>query len=936
MKTPKKLLSLLLAAAMLFSLAIPAFAAEKNDAAYLVTDVATLKAGDKIIVFNPASGLALSSENATDTAVKGVKVTPADGVISNPDASILWTTDKDMFEANMICLAQGDKKCVLTSSVEDGKMTVTGLNIIENSNPEFGYYHWYAAPQGASDGLYYINNVPTTSMLLAVKNGVFTSVSGKNADSSCIMQIYRLGAAEEADDMTGKTVILHSNDVHGSIAGYANMAALKTDFESRGADVILADAGDYSQGTTYVSTSKGGSAIAMMNAAGYDVATIGNHEFDYGWEQLKENAAKASFKVLCADVLENGEPIFDGHTVIEKGGVKIGFFGMETPEAQTKANPALIKGLTFLAKAEMFACAQAEVNALKAEGADIIICLAHLGLDDESMGNRSVDMLGAVTGIDMVIDGHSHTVITASADKPIQSTGTAFANIGVIVIDNKTKAIADNYLVPVTKDFAKDGAVAAAAQDIMNAIDEQYGAVFAKSEVTLNGTKAPNGNRDSETNLGDLIADAMLWQVMQNKDGLLVDDDHVVAITNGGGIRETIEVGDVTMNNVHTVLPFGNTVAVVYVKGSELLEALEASTYCTPNAVGGFPQVAGIDMTITVCEKYDAKRETYPASTYYGPASINRVAINSINGKDFEPDAVYAVVSNDFCTAGGDTYYAFAAATAKFDTGVPMDEALINYITEALNGVVGKQYANPQGRIIIKGHQWSEWEAIIPGCVYGGGVNMRICTICGERETLPVSTPGDHSKDPFNDIAASGYHDYIIHASYNGIVKGYDDGTFRPKDPVTRAQFITMLWRASGEPTAEKTALTFADAGMISAPYRAAVAWGVEQGIIKGYGNNTFRPNVNITRAQLATFLCRYAEGEMGTMPESYSQPFGFADEASFDANYARSINVIANIGIMNGVGGNLFNSAGTANRGMAATVLYRLLEWEYQDIPIA
>ena len=146
---------------------------------------------------------------------------------------------------------------------------------------------------------------------------------------------------EEAT-MAGKTVILHTNDVHGAIEGYAYITALKADYEAKGAEVILVDAGDYSQGEVYVSDTKGLDAVEMMNVTGYDVVTLGNHEFDYGYAQIKENMTKADFKILCANVYgEDGTPIFDAnYTYTTKSGVKIGFFGMETPEAQTKANPA--------------------------------------------------------------------------------------------------------------------------------------------------------------------------------------------------------------------------------------------------------------------------------------------------------------------------------------------------------------------------------------------------------------------------------------------------------------------------------------------------------------------------------------------------------------------------------------------------------------------
>ena len=310
----------------------------------------------------------------------------------------------------------------------------------------------------------------------------------------------------------------------------------------------------------------------------------------------------------------DGKAIFDANTIIEKGGVKIGFFGLEPPEAQPKANPKLIEGLKFLAGkdgSELYACADAQVKALKEQGADLIVCLSHLGIDGSSEPYTSYDLAKNVKGIAFIIDGHSHTVmIKGEKGEPIQSTGTKFANIGVIVIDNASKKIESNSLFEIKEDTAKDAAVAAAAKTIVDRIDNEYGVVFAKSEVTLNGAKAPNGNRDSETNNGDLITDAMLWKVMQNKEGLTVDADHVVAITNGGGIRAAIKPGDVTKNDIKTVLPFGNTVVTIYITGEELLEALEASTYSLPKAVGGFPKVAGINYNISTAVAYDANAET--------------------------------------------------------------------------------------------------------------------------------------------------------------------------------------------------------------------------------------------------------------------------------------------------------------------------------------
>ena len=510
-------------------------------------------------------------------------------------------------------------------------------------------------------------------------------------------------------DFTGKTIILHSNDVHGAIDGYAYIAALRDKFLSMGAtDVILADAGDFSQGTIYVSTNKGEAAITMMNAAMYDVVTLGNHEFDFGYAQLVQNLEKATFTTLCCNVYldETGETILPGWSLYETStGLKIGFVGIETPETATKVNPGLITEISFSAFDDLYAAAQKAVDEVRAEEPDLVVALAHLGVDAESAANgyRSIDLLDKVTGIDFVIDGHSHTVMTgAEAGQPVQSTGTKFANIGVVVIDNETKAIEDNFLL-ATANLAKDEEVAAAAEEIMTAVDEVYNTAFASTEVLLNGEKAP-GNRTEETNLGDLITDAMVWSVVKEGGIEQVEPNQVVGITNGGGIRATIEAGDITMKDINTVLPFGNTVAVIYVTGEELLEALEASTFSTPEAIGGYPQTSGIEWVLDTTIPYD-QGDVYTLngkeSSYFAPASIQRVTINAINGEAFDPAATYAVVTNNFCAAGGDTYNVFNRAYSEgsgFDTGIPMDEAVVAYITDELGGTItAEMYGEPHG-----------------------------------------------------------------------------------------------------------------------------------------------------------------------------------------------------------------------------------------------
>lgn len=914
MKSTKKLLSLLLVIAMIFSLAIPVLA-EGETTATLVS-----WSGDASVTNDDKS----VTSNGENDVVKGVKLTMNDngkGLNEHNSLGVSTTTKgclyvqpwygSDSFSETNFGYMQfaisttGYENLNLTmKSGNNGKAPASYLVSVSTDNGET----WTAATDKLSAPSSKVNeeaNALTSTValpaaaadqetvLVRIQQAVATNIS-KNGGNLYVYALSVTGTVkvqEQHKPLAGKTVILHSNDVHGAIKGYANIAALKAEYEAEGATVILVDAGDYSQGTTYVSSTKGLDAVKMMNVAGYDFATLGNHEFDYGYEQLKSNMSEAHFKVLCANVLDaEGNSIFDATAIKEVNGVKIGFFGLETPETQTKANPALIKGLQFLGGEKMYKCAQAQVAALKDAGADIIVCLAHLGVDGESEPNRSVDLFAKVEGIDFIIDGHSHSVMEKGpSDEPIQSTGTQFKNIGVIVIDNATKTIESNKLVAVTEESAKDKAVEVAAADIIERITAEYGAVFAKSEVELNGDKAP-GNRNMETNLGDLITDSMMWQILKDADSLAVPAENIVAVTNGGGIRAWIHKGDITKNDVFTVLPFGNTLTVIYVKGADLLEALEASTYCTPAPVGGFPQIAGMKITVVTKAEYDANAETYPGSTYYGPKSINRVTIDEVNGKPFDPNATYAVATNNFTAAGGDTYYAFARSEGSIDTGYTLDTILMDYIKEELNGVIGEKYAEPDGRITIKN---------------------------------------------FSDIDNSGYREGIELAAAKGIINGYADGTFKPDAQVTRAQFITMLYRVAGSPEVEipegktEIELGFTDADTISDEYKTAVAWGVQNGIINGYEDKTFRPNQAISRAQMVTMLYRYLtlEDVWGAASDEMKATYDFTDKDDIAAPYVEAVNYMANMEFIKGFADGHFGPDETVTRGQAATVFARIFD---------
>lgn len=513
---------------------------------------------------------------------------------------------------------------------------------------------------------------------------------------------------EIPSDVEGKLVIIHTNDTHGhdvavegETIGTAGVAALKADFEAAGADVLLLSAGDFSQGTTLVSLDRGASAVEFMNAAGYDAAALGNHEFDYKMDALEANMAEADFDVLAANIVdaETGEPIFTDHVIYETAIGTVGIFGLATPETMTKAHPDNVAGLDFYQGEELAECAQEQVDELTAEGCDFIIALVHLGVDEESAPNRSTDIFAQVSGVDLVVDGHSHTVMGGEDalvlnDAMIVSTGEYLSNVGVVITDGETMS---SELVSAAEYTKTDEAVAEVVNARNAEVEEQLGEVFGTTEVLLDGERDP-GVRTQETNMGDFAADAILWQARQN----LGEDRVDLALTNGGGIRATIPAGEITMNDMKTVFPFGNTIVTIDVTGEQLLEALEAATCSTPTAIGAFPQVSGIEFTINTAVPYE-NGDLYPNSTYYKPANPgSRITITEINGEPFDPNEVYTVATNDFTAAGGDTYYVFSEGTNLTMTAVALDDALINYVSEVLDGVItAEQYGESAGRIKI-------------------------------------------------------------------------------------------------------------------------------------------------------------------------------------------------------------------------------------------
>ncbi|MCI8595100.1 MAG: bifunctional metallophosphatase/5'-nucleotidase [Oscillospiraceae bacterium] len=687
-------------------------------------------------------------------------------------------------------------------------------------------------------------------------------------------------AAADLPNMEGKLVILHTNDTHGadmagdSSIGTAGVAQLKKDYEAAGAEVLLLSAGDAIQGTPLVNLDNGASAVRFMNAAGYDAMTAGNHEFDWGYENLRSIMAGMDFDLLCANVVNaSGQPVFTANKIVTlENGQKVGIFGLATPETATKAHPDKIKGLTFLAGQQMYDCAQRQIDELRAAGCELVVCLGHLGTDLESAPNRSRDVLEHTNGIDLFIDGHSHTEIEGGkmiGTGLLVSTGEKLNNVGVVVYDGNAL---NAHFVKKADYTGADDAVAKLITDRNEVVTQELGKKFAETKVELNGNRNP-GVRTQETNLGDFACDALLWQANQ----LLGEGKVDAALTNGGGIRATIPAGDVTMETMKTVFPFGNTVAVVTLTGAQLLEAIEAATCATPDEIGAFPQVSGIEYTVNTAIPYRNGAQ-YDGTTYYAPADPGaRVTITSVGGEKFDLKKTYAIATNDFTAAGGDTYAVFKQCSV-YDTGCAMEDALVAYTKEVLGGVIGEQYAETAGRITVA--------------------------------SLPVDVRGN-----------SGYFNEVKYVWTNHIVGGVGGNRFDPNGAVTRGAVFQTLYNMAGKPTvSESSAFSDVKAGDW---YADAAAWAKQNGLTTGVGNNSFGGEQDITRQQLAQLFYEYAgyldkAGDRSTDLSRYEDADKVAPWAQEGMSWA-----VAN-GIVSGASTTKLNPDSSAIRAHLAVILYR------------
>lgn len=488
-----------------------------------------------------------------------------------------------------------------------------------------------------------------------------------------ILSSFSVAFAQDAE--TTKITIIHTNDTHARLVGtsteigFAKIAALIKEAKTANPNTLVLDAGDTLHGMPIVNISRGENALKVLEAAGYDYMTIGNHDFNYGQERLLELKKMSKIEMISANVLnEKGESLFTPYAIKEVGGVKIGIFGLTTPETAYKTNPKNVEGLTF---ADSIEVSKKMVEELK-DKTDLIIALVHIGLDESSVVT-SKEIAENVEGIDVIIDGHSHTLLEKGLlvnDTLIAQTGNYDQNLGYVDIEMKNGEVVNRTArllsAADTVNTAADPELTKILDDINSANKAIFDQVIAKTDVYLDGLR--ENVRTKETNLGNLSADAV--RAASGAD---------VAFVNGGGIRVDIQPGDITKGRVAELFPFGNVVQVKKISGEDLLGVLELSVSGYPAAQGGFLQVSGVSFV------FDPSK---PANS--------RVVEASVGDKPLDKAAEYTVAVNDFMAIGGDGYEMLAKYSVAAEFGT-YEEIFADYLNT--NGTKGSDVS---GRITVK------------------------------------------------------------------------------------------------------------------------------------------------------------------------------------------------------------------------------------------
>ena len=504
-----------------------------------------------------------------------------------------------------------------------------------------------------------------------------------------------------------RVTVLHTNDTHthvddGKVA-FSEIAAERARLEAAGENVILVDAGDYVQGTALGGFDSGRSVIDIMNAAGYNVATLGNHEFDYGIDAMFANVKRAVFRTVSCNFMRRdsaadpGRLVFPAYTVVTSGTARVAFVGVTTPTTLVAANPATFMDPTgswraydFIAGVRgeaLYEAVQKAVNEAAAH-ADYTIVLGHLGISPDCAGYRSTDVIAHTTNFVALIDGHSHSEYTGSRvrnaagkDVILTQSGSYLGLLGCLTFEDGQCVSAGT----IYTRGEKDAKVEQLEKRLADAVERQLGVQIAdvpKALCAYNPGTEERIARKRECSAGDFAADAIWWYANE-KEGLACD----IAMMNGGNVRADIPAGPATLKVLRTVQPFGGTIGVVEANGRQIIEALEFGAQAVGSGeFGGFLQVAGMKYTIDRRVKPSVRVDASGAWTS-GPSNgvyrVKNVQVYDCKTGGFvplDPNAVYRVVGNAFTIVEGGDGFAMFRSAKKVENGLVTDHiALAEY-----------------------------------------------------------------------------------------------------------------------------------------------------------------------------------------------------------------------------------------------------------------
>ena len=492
-------------------------------------------------------------------------------------------------------------------------------------------------------------------------------------------------------------VILFENDVHCQIDGYIALAQLRSAISDT-AHVAAVSSGDFLQGGTIGAISRGAHITAIMQTIGYDAITLGNHEFDYQIDRMSQLIDQVALPVTSCNFIALPDSIhptprqpYPSYIIRTIGKCKIAFIGITTPTTLQSEEYAFWdkqgRQTHDLLTDSIYQIVQAAVDQARSQGAQYCIVLSHLGEEDNSSHITSHSLAAATHGIDAILDGHSHSVVpsyqhTNLHGKPviISQTGTGFKNIGKLTIDTQgritTELLPTSSLPESVK--SRHTHTATAVDSIKALVERETSQIVCHSDfpIRILDDTGHQAVRFSETNAGDLVCDA--FRTIGNAQ---------IGLSNGGGIRAELPSGDLSYGDIVSLLPFENHLEVIQVTGQDLYDALEACSQSVPESDGQFAQVSGIRYTI---DTRSAKRVTSidllnPDSTYT-PIELHQT---------------YTLCTSDYCTTGGGMYGKFKHCPKLKTQICRYSDALIEYLTEHLQGEIPAQYAQPQGRIKI-------------------------------------------------------------------------------------------------------------------------------------------------------------------------------------------------------------------------------------------